>query len=428
MASTYWYGCYQVLDAEMRSGNAKRPTSGDFGSGRMTVPYTMNYNESSTSSLWGYAYYSISAVNNVLESLPNIETSSEVSQQDLDNLRAEALFLRAFCHFDLVRTYSHAYTKDSEGMGIPVILITDKTATEQPARNTLAETFAQIVADLLEAETLIDPTYARSSFADEKAAVTLPAIQGLLSRAYLYMGEYQLCADYATKVIENSEFTLWTADQIADPSESWGVDVPSGGEVIFELYGSQSNSYDGYWESVMYMTYPEGYGDCAASAALYDLFEADDVRGTLFVTDSNNESGGELWSTKFPGKGIATPDVNNVIILRLSEMYLNRAEALANGAAISGATAINDLNTIAERCGASAYTAAGNANILLERRKELAFEGHYWFDLARTKSSLSYEDSAVTRNLAADDDYWALPIPKRETDVNANLIQNTYSY
>lgn len=426
MASTYWYGCYQVLDAEMRSGNGKRPTSGDFGSGRMIVPYQMNYNESSTSSLWGYAYYVISAVNNVMEALPNIVTDSEVSQQDLDNLEAEALFLRAFSHFDLVRTYAHAYTKGSDGMGVPVILYTDKTAMEQPARNTLKETFDQIVEDLLAAEALIDPTYYRSSFTDAKASVSLPAIQALLSRAYLYMAEYQSAADYATKVIENSAFSLWSADQIADPSESWGVDVPSGGEVIFELYGSQSNSYDGYWESVMYMTYPEGYGDCAASSDLYELFEADDVRGTLFVTDANEESGGELWSTKFPGKGKSTPDVNNVIILRLSEMYLNRAEALANGATISGASALSDLNTIATRTGASAYTAAGNANVLLERRKELAFEGHYWFDLARTKSELSYEDSSVTRYLSATDNYWALPIPKRETDVNSNLVQNNY--
>ncbi len=426
MASTYWYGAYQVLDAEMRSGNAKRPTSGDFGSGRMTVPYQMNYNESSTSALWGYAYYSISAVNNVLESIPNIEVNSTVSQQQLDNIKAEALFIRAFCYFDLVRTYAHAYSKGADAMGVPVVLVTDKSAKEQPARNTVGETYDQIVADLIEAEGLMESSYYRSAFSDPKASASLPAIQALLSRVYLNMGEYQKCADYATKVIENKSFSLWSADQIADPAQTWGVDVPTGGEVIFEIYGITSNSYDGYWESVMYLTYPEGSADCAASADLVAIFDDGDVRGTLFTTDANEASGGEMWSTKFPGKGLATPDVNNVIILRLSEMYLNRAEALANGATIDGASALGDLNTIAERCGAASYTTAGNANIQLERRKELAFEGHYWYDLARTQSALSYEDATIKRSLAKDADLWALPIPKRELDVNSNLVQNNY--
>ncbi len=424
LASKYWYGCYFVLDSEMRAGNAKRPTSSAFGSGRMTTPYFMTYNESSTVYVWSYAYYVISAANNVMENISGIELSSEVTQQDLDNLKAEALFLRAFCHFDLVRTYAHSYAKDADGMGVPIILYTDKTATEQPARNTVAEVYTQIIADLKEAETLMDASYCRD-FTDEKASITLPAIQALLSRAYLYTQQWQNAADYATTVINSGDFTLWTAEELAD-ADTWGADLSSGGEIIFEIYAATGNSYDGYWECTSYMTNPEGYGDCAASTDLADLYEESDVRGTLFRTDSANESGGELWTTRFPGKGKSTPDVNNTIILRLSEMYLTRAEALANGASISGASALTDLNTIATRCGASAYTAAGNTNILLERRKELAYEAHYWFDMARTSSSLSYSDAAVTRELSSTAGLWAMPIPKSELDVNKNLVQNVY--
>ena len=62
-------------------------------------------------------------------------------------------------------------------------------------------------------------------------------------------------------------------------------------------------------------------------------------KNALFRTDADGASGSE-WTTKYIGKGIATPDLNNVIVLRLSEMYLNRAEASVNGATVSGATAL----------------------------------------------------------------------------------------
>ena len=128
---------------------------------------------------------------------------------------------------------------------------------------------------------------------------------------------------------------------------------------------------------------------------------------------------------KYQGKGkgdaVSTPDVSNVIVIRLSEMYLIRAEASANGA---GNTAVSDLNAIRSNRGASLLSSAGSAAVALERRLELNFEGHTWFDLARTTATLNYSDGVVTRNLTSSSKEWALPIPKRETDVNENLEQN----
>ncbi|MGE0089105.1 MAG: RagB/SusD family nutrient uptake outer membrane protein [Bacteroidales bacterium] len=419
LATGSWYGAFYVLDAEMRAGNATIPTNTDFTSGRMTLSRDMNYSSNATSGQWGYAYYVISAVNNVIDNLEGKDVG-DVTAQDLSNLRAEALFLRALAHFDMVRLYAPAFSKEPDAPGVPIILHTDQSATEQPARNSVSEVYNQIITDLLEAESIIDPDYVRSGVSDSKAVATLPAIQALLSRVYLYSEQWQLAADYATNVIKNSDYNLWTATEYSDV---WGKDVAgAGGEVIFEVYAAQANEYDEYWEGPAYMTNPDGYADCAAHQDLIGLYEAGDVRGTLFRTDADNASGSQ-WTTKYIGKQIAEPDLNNVIVLRLSEMYLNRAEAIINGATVAGVTALSDINAIRAKRGVAALSSVGADVIFKERRLELAFEGHLWFDYARTERASSISDRP-DQSLAADSYKWALPIPQREIDVNKNLVQN----
>jgi len=415
-----WYGAYYVLNSEMRAGNATIPNNNDFTSGRMTGARDMNYSSNATSGLWGFAYYLLSGVNNVMDNLEGKDVG-DVTAQDLDNLKAEALFLRALAHFDMVRLYAPAYSKNPDAPGIPIILKTDQTATEQPVRNTVAEVYTQIINDLIEAESIIDPDYVREGVTDSKAVATLPAIQALLSRAYLYSEQWQSAADYATKVINNSNYSLWTA---AEYSDVWGNNVADeGGEVIFEVYAATANTYDEYWEGPAYMTNPAGYADCAAHADLVALYDAVDVRGTMFRTDADGASGSQ-WTTKYIGKGIATPDLNNVIVLRLSEMYLNRAEAIVNGATVAGVTALSDINAIRAERGVAAVSSVGANVVFNERRLELAFEGHLWFDYARTERASSISDRP-DQSLAADSYKWVLPIPQREIDVNENLVQNT---
>lgn len=438
LADGEWYGAFMVLDAEMRAGNAMIPFNPNFTSGRMTVPYQLNYNESSTSGLWGYGYYVISAVNNVMAAIdaePEKYAVQGVTLQDLANIYAECLTLRALAHFDMLRTYARTDGSNDE-LGIPIILKTDKTGTEQPKRNTVTEVYAQIIADLLAAEASMAATYVRSA-TDSRAVITVPVIQALLARVYLYAKMYQQAADYATKVISSGNYKLWTA---AEYPTVWGKDVQAaGGEVIFEVYGIRSNSYDEYWEGPSHMTNPLGYGDCAASYDLGTIFEAGDVRGTsgvrgtdegkvMFCTDKDSKSN-SFWTMKYQGKGkgdaVSTPDVNNVIVLRLSEMYLIRAEAIMNGASVSGASALADVNAIRAKRNVDPLTSVGAETLALERRRELNFEGHRWFDLARTTATLTYVDGVQDKNLDPTSKYWALPLSKRELEVNTSLVQNT---
>lgn len=417
LASSSWYGADFIIYNELKTSNGKKWIGSSWDSGRCNDIYNINFNPNQTSSLWGYAYFVISAVNNVMDNLEGKETP-DVTAQDLNNLKAECLFLRALSHFDLVRTYAQPYCFEAGAahLGVPIVLKTDSSA--KPARNTVKEVYDQIVADLLEAESLIDPSYVRAGVTDKTSVASLPAIQALLSRVYLYSENWQGAADYANKVITNYNYTLWTAEEVADAA-CYTVDVPAGGEVIFQVYGAKTNSYDGYHDGLAPMCGPSGYGDAGASTDLKAIYEEGDVRGTLF-----QEQDGVLWTAKYKGKGLADPDLTNTIVIRLSEMYLNLAEAVVNGA--QGYNAPQALEALATSRGATVQTAT-KEGVYLERQKELAWEAHYWFDLARTKRNMTRIDfvgDESAKNLEWGDYRWAMPIPLRETGVNPNLKQN----
>lgn len=414
--SCNWYGAQFILQSELRGGNAKNPKS-LAGSGRYRQDAQWNYTENNTSSVWAYAYYTISWANNVINNLDGKETS-DVTTQDLNNLKAEALFVRALCHFDLVITYAQPYTYDPDALGVPVILVTENG---QPARNTVKQVYERVVKDLLEAESLIADDFTRSGISDPAAMVSKSAIQALLSRVYLYMGEWQKCADYATKVINSGKYSLLDAD---DYLAMWSASVtPAKGEFIFEMFGSNKNSYwdESGWTHLPYLTGigNEGSQDICATQDLVDLYtDPTDCRLQFFNKNENDN-----MINKYYGKAGGVPRQVNVPILRLAEMYLNRAEAISNGASISGATALGDLKAIADKRGA---TVEMPFDVFKERRKELMFEGHIVYDYARCQKDLVRTDfdGSINQNVPFPDYKWAMPIPKHELDANRNMVQN----
>ncbi len=426
LTSNGWLGTSWVLSSEMRSGNGKK--SDVANSNRYTQPYTWNYTKTSTSGVWAYCYYAVAEANNVIDNLDGKDVG-DVTKQDLNNLKAECLFIRALSHFCCVLTYGQPYTlcaKDAaykESLGVPYVYHTDPAGL--PARETVISNYNSIVADLTEAENIIDPDYVRSGVKDAKATVDIYAIEALLSRVYLYMGEWQKSADYATKVINSGKFNLWSQKEYRTV---WNEDVAAeGGEVIFEIYGSKNNDSYGSWEDISYLTNPNGSGDTQAAAPLLALYGEGDVRGEIYRTDDKEETG-VYWTAKYTGKGEGTPDCNNVIFLRLSEMYLNRAEAAMNGAS-TGSTAIKDINAVSQVRGGKTYTSVGQTDIETERRIEFAWEGQYLYDLARWNKAVSrtagdYPLCTDNLNVAFPSYHWALPIPNREIELNPNLVQN----
>lgn len=421
--SDAWYDGEFTLMSELRCGNAKNPTSVP-GSGRYRTDTQWIYSNHSTSPLWSYAYYTIARANNVINNLDD-KVGKDATQQQVNNVKAEALFIRALCYFDLVITYCQPYNynaTEDDKMGVPLVLVTENG---KPARDSKENVYNQIVADLLQAESIMADDYVRSGVTDKAATPTKPAIQALLSRVYLYMNKWQEAANYATKVINNKKYELAPADAYAAMFSA--ATAPEGGEIIFEVYGSDKNEYwdNSGWAHLPYMTTTDdqgSHGDVCATKDLYDLYSEGDVRKSMF-----KQHGNDYFPTKYSGKPKdSDPKYTNVPILRLSEMYLNRAEAIINGASIQGVTAESDLRKIATVRGASQTAAATKQGVFDERRRELAFEGHITADYARCNKSMTRKDFDDSKNkdVAFPSYMWALPIPNRERTANPNVAQN----
>lgn len=421
--SDAWYDGEFTLMSELRCGNAKNPTSVP-GSGRYRTDTQWIYSDHSTSPLWSYAYYTIARANNVINNLDD-KVGVDATQQQVNNVKAEALFIRALCYFDLVTTYCQPYNynaTEDDKMGVPLVLVTENG---KPARDSKENVYNQIVADLLQAESIMADDYVRAGVTDKAATPTKPAIQALLSRVYLYMNKWQEAANYATKVINNKKYELAPADAYAAMFSA--ATAPEGGEIIFEVYGSDKNEYwdNSGWAHLPYMTTTDdqgSHGDVCATKDLYDLYSEGDVRKSMF-----KQHGNDYFPTKYSGKPKdSDPKYTNVPILRLSEMYLNRAEAIINGASIQGVTAESDLRKIATVRGASQTAAATKQGVFDERRRELAFEGHITADYARCNKSMTRKDFDDSKNkdVAFPSYMWALPIPNRERTANPNVAQN----
>ena len=425
--STNWYGRDFVLNSDLMAGLAKL---GPISSGRFTEAYHWNWTESNTSGLWGTAYYLISLTNNVINNLDAIDDPT-ITDTDLNHLKAECLFLRSLAYFDLVRVYSQAYSKGSDAMGVPIVFESD--ITNFPSRETVGTVYNRVVTDLTLAESLFG-SYQRTGGIDNTAYATKSATQALLARVYLYMEDWDNAAAYASKLIDNPAFSLISSKDytVNQPSNTgvWGADNEnSNSEMIFSVYGAEGNSYSGNWDVIAWMLSPWGYGDVCAATDLTSLYEVGDVRANLFV--KHPDQGDVQWCYKFPGKGAGEGEdrnlkENNIPILRLAEMYLIRAEALSNKpGAVSGVTALDDYNTLRTKRGLAISNVVTLPMIYDERKRELCFEGHGAFDLARTKRAMTRTDYVgPTTTIPATDNRWALPIPLSEINANKNIEQN----
>ncbi len=428
-----WYGASFPLTFDVMCGNGM---VGPVNTGRMRMEPAWNYTSTSTMGLWSSAYSAILGCNKALTAINEGKFSRDgVSDEQINNIKAENLFLRALAYFDLVRVYAqpYGYIKANgitgvEAMGVPIVLKDDLSA--RPSRNTVAEVYENlIIPDLVEAERLMSDSYVRAGVKDVVATVTKPVIQALMARVYLHHEDWQLAADYATKVIKNGRFRLLSGDRFVSMWDG-SVDVApqSGSEIIFEVYVSQS---DGSRSDLGdYLTAPEvaggaGYGDVRVSNDLINLYDATDVRLTG-LTKTNSKYSGYRWSTKYPGKN-GQLAYNNVPVLRISEMYLIRSEAIYRGATVSGVTAIDDLNRVATNRNAEAYASVTLDNLFEESRKEFLFEGHIFFDMKRLQKSLvrtDYDLDPLTKNIDFPSYRWALPIPENDILYNDNMDQN----
>lgn len=381
-------------------------------SNRYTAFYQVNYtvNNLDVADIWQAAYNAILNANNVIN-------SSVTGTPEADEFRGEALTLRALMYFELVKHFSPQYTvAGPSALGVPIILSYDPF--KKPSRNTLGEVYEQIEADLNTAIPLL--TQQRSSgYISQAAAIAL------LARMHQFKGEWDEALAAAEDVINNSGYSLLGYNQVQG---YWASNTPrnDGLETLFEvvndLVGNPAN------DQLSYFYDQDGYGDALAANSFYNLFATTDVRRSLFLTFSPVR-GNVIVVNKFPNS--TQPDKDEFKVLRMSEVYLIAAEAALRGSSNDEVLARTYLNAVATERDETfpGYTSSGDAlleDILLERRKELAFEGHRYWDLARNNLNVQRINTSgnyvnVPLTIPTTSFRRILPIPQQELDANPSI-------
>ncbi len=359
------------------------------------------------------AYTGIQRANNVIST--TLPTSATVNQ-----IRGEALALRAFLYFELVKLYGKDFKIEPTALAIPLVLTFDPS--QKPARATVAEVYTQIESDLNEAFNLVTNTTKNSSY------ITKYVVKALQAKVAFYKGDYNTAKAAALDVVTNGGYSLVSA---ANYAAYWSAAAPISTKVetIFEI------SFDGIANagnnSLAYFYDQAGYGDAIAADDLYNKYTATDVRRTRMV--AGNRGGQPIYIvTKYPNSS-NNNDKDEVKIMRYSELILILAESYAR--TNDDVNALARLNQVAQIRDPSfaGYASSGATlleDIINERRKELAFEGNRYSDLVRLNRDVvrinlnnNYPPSTpLTLPATSHKRIW--PMPQAEIDVNPNIVQN----
>ena len=376
--------------------------------------------------IWRKGYEIIANANEIIKYGPEVSDRYPQQASAVNDCIAQAYFLRALAHLDICLAYgqTYTYTADASHPGIAVMtVIPDMQA--KISRSSAGEVYSQVVSDL---ETAL------SIFSDSRsfdASYASPAAcKALLSRVMLYMGDYAEAADLAGEVIDGYGLSLTPRDGYVQMF----CNRQTGKEAIFRLNGYSAGtnlrSIYNYLEPKMY-----------PSGKLLGLFSEDKSRwpGNDIRTELLNYSaGGEDYSGVCM-KFIDTEDITesekhyDPFVLRLSEMYLIRAEASCRlGNLKDAADDIAALEARARGVQASEitipYTDAESLEDLVvrERMKELFLEGHRLYDITRRHETLSRDRNCGSSliSMSYPDDRFILPIPLVELDANRNMTSN----
>ena len=349
---------------------------------------------SAENQLLSYAWYAIYAtVNQTNQVIDKVTVLNDGSESERRRIIAEATVIRSLAFFDLARTWGN----------IPVV----KQATSSPTQfDGVKQTKAKDVYRLVVDDVLA--IYNDLSELSDRVHVTRSAADAFLARVYLYLEQWDKAEQYASKVIDNGNYTLGTIQDLIDNKET--------AESIWELAYSSSftNQQSTYWRS------PDqgGRHEWGPSKELVLLLADPTVGGDrkAFYQDFSSAQVPDYFVGTLYHRSTLDDDV---IIFRLAEQYLIRAEARANQQNVSGA--LSDLNIIRRRANISEIVDVASTQELLnliadERRVELALEPHRWFDLIRTGKAESVLGIKTYQTI--------FPIPYNDIQADKDLVQN----
>lgn len=400
---------------------------------RFEVTYRFEESEdiSNFEAFYQESYQIINAINLILERIDAVEGT----EADKNLIKAQALALRAYLHANLLKVYAQPYnfTSAANHLGIVYNTVPLKIGEDFPARLTASESYAMVEADYLEALEHFETASEQPNSPLVYYFNTLNT-KALLSRHYLFMEQWENAITYANEVVEEGP-ELTPRNQLL---EQWLSFSPIS-ETLLELVPARDED-DGvirFSVSTYFQVVTNSDGEVlenrlySASNDLVSLYAENDIRGTdallktyLIATETpdNFENLPYNFTQKFANPG-------GTMIIRQSEIYLNRAEAYARTEQPD--LALDDLNRIKLRANPDADLQDLNGQdlideVLLERRRELAFEGHLFFDLARTNNDIVRNDGCNINICRLDfpNPRFVLPIPEASILINQNMQQN----
>ncbi|MFH6985851.1 RagB/SusD family nutrient uptake outer membrane protein [Marinoscillum luteum] len=380
---------------------------------------------------WENHYKNINRTNIVLDRVADMSIDEEVKSRFL----GEAHFLRAMMYFNMVRLFGK------------VPLVTKPTTTLeglQVRRTSTDSVYQLIISDLMASESSLPTQYSP----DDYGRPTKGAATALLAKVYLTNKEYDKAKESAQAVMEMGQYTLWpTYKQVFDIANE------NIGESIFEIQfvgtggtdASVSSSYQGFFKPPASVRAPEeggfsGYGDNPVTENHYNIYSPGDNRrgvNVLYEPGAPSSIQFPYYVNKYqdPQATNVSDGGNNYYILRYADVLLMYAEAENE---LNGPTALayDAFNQIRRRgfgypleVPSPADLTAGLSkeqfldSLMVERRREFAFEGQRRFDLLRwgkLKEAVTAQDPSIL----VLDKHLLFPIPEQERLVNDLLDQN----
>lgn len=385
--------------------------------------YVFNHsiNNNNYSDFWADGYNAIMQANNIIKSIDDLQAAG--TELDFNNFEGQALTIRALLHFELVKLYGKTYTQDPNALGVPIVTEALSTSA-QPLRNKVSEVYGQIVKDLTAAADLLPKTKANGY-------INYYANRVILSRVYMTMGDFDKALAAAEEVIDSKVYSLYSN---AEWVPSWANQF--GKESIFEItlakdQGDLGSASLGFY----YLRNKDNNALGNFTASDYFLSrlgqDEEDVRWGIFTKDELDRQAAcykYVGSVEKDGDGKDTYTAVNIKVARLSEVYLNAAEAALKKPSADKAKAATYLNEIRKRApelAPATATTVTEAMILDEKSKELYGEGQRYWDMIRTNKTITFNDEHVGvtmshREKSINRTFFKTILPIPQVEINAN--------
>jgi len=389
LQSLSYYGRTYNIFSDLAADNLTHPANATSVSYAEVDNNSILPENGSVDGIWSAIYDGINVANNVIAQVPGIP---EMSQVEKNAALGELYFIRALNHFNLLNYFGPIPVKITPTIGVENVNV---------PRDDVSTVYRAIIDDL---------NFAAQNLpaGGSKIRASRYAAHALLARVYLYQKDYQKAIDEATKVISEGGYQL--KDNFADVFTAEATS-----ESIFEIdYTALDRNRIAEFNFPLTLN---GRREVAPSDDLISKFTPDDERFAASIAFT----GGQPYAIKYDD---LSTGADNVIVLRLAEMYLIRAEAKAQlGGDVTQIQ--SDLNTVRSRANL-AGTSANTPTALLsaieaERRLEFAFEGHRWFDLVRTGRAVAV---LITVN-SVNQTLFPIPLSELLTNTNPGMYQNT---